>query len=106
MPWDDKFAVEDKHVCVRCRRIPLKFWNKQCFEQVATLVGSLVEVEIATLEQEVLEYARLKVRVPLVGEARTVHNVEQGALMSPNPSGMLEDLDVGYVCVSRCIFIC
>jgi len=30
---------------------------------------------------------------------KEVENVEQGALMSPNPRGMLEDLVVGYVCV-------
>ncbi|ESW33234.1 hypothetical protein PHAVU_001G053800, partial [Phaseolus vulgaris] len=64
VPWDNSFVVEDKVVWVRCRGIPLKFWNKNCFKQVATLVGALIEVDVATLQQKVLEFARLKVRVP------------------------------------------
>ena len=49
VPWDDIFVVEDKIVWVRCRGISLKFWSKHCFEQVAALVGSLIEVDVATL---------------------------------------------------------
>jgi len=33
----------------------------------------------------------------------SVNSIEHGALMSPNPIGMLEDLVVGCVCVSRSI---
>ena len=50
VPWDDIFVVEDKIVWIRCKGIPLKFWSKHCFEQVAPLVGSLIEVDVATLE--------------------------------------------------------
>jgi len=75
VPWDNSFAVEDKVVWVRCRGIPLRFWNKNWFKQVATLVGALIEVDFATLQQEVLEFARLKVRVPVGGKSRLMKNI-------------------------------
>jgi len=50
VPWDDNFVVAEKVVWVRCRGILLRFWNKKCFEQVAALVGALVEVDDATLQ--------------------------------------------------------
>lgn len=48
VPWEDNFAVDEKLVWVRCRGIPLSFWNNTCFEQVAAQVGSLVEVDAST----------------------------------------------------------
>jgi len=34
-----------------------------------------------------------------IDEYKGLHDVEQDALMSPNPRGKLEDLAVGCVCV-------
>ena len=54
--WEDKCEVLEKIVWVRCRVIPLRFWNKLCFEQVVAQIGSLVEIDAATLEQVCLDW--------------------------------------------------
>jgi len=48
--------------------------------------------------QDVVEYYHYKSLQEVVHKAKKV-DVEQGALMSQNPRGMLEDLAVGCVCV-------
>jgi len=74
VPWEESFAVDEKVVWVRCRALPLSMWNRGCFERVAAQVGSLVEVDGATLEFEDLEFVRLRVRAP-VGPA--IHMVTE-----------------------------
>ncbi|XP_068501378.1 uncharacterized protein [Phaseolus vulgaris] len=65
VPWDDPFAVSEKIVWFRCRGIPLALWSNQCFERIGALLGKLVEVDERTISKEVLEYARLSIRIPL-----------------------------------------
>jgi len=48
--------------------------------------------------QDVVEYYHYKSLEEVCHKAKKV-DVKQGALMSPNPRGMLEDLVVGCVCV-------
>ena len=49
--------------------------NKKCVEQVVAPIGSLVEVDAATLQKKVLAFARLRVRVPVGGETHLMKNV-------------------------------
>jgi len=72
VPWEESFAVDEKVVWIRCRGLPLSMWNRGCFERVVAQVGSLVEVDGATLEFEVVEFARLRVRAPV---GRAIHMV-------------------------------
>jgi len=57
-------------VWVRCRGLPLKLWNTNRFKHIATLLGTLVEIDEATLALEELEYARFKIRVSVGCEAK------------------------------------
>lgn len=70
VPWEDQFVIVNKLVWVRCRDLPLKLWNADCFGKIAALLGNLVEVDKATLELEELEYARFRIRVPVGCEAK------------------------------------
>jgi len=72
VPWEESFAVDEKVAWIRCRGLPLSMWNRGCFERVAAQVGSFVEVDGATLEFEVVEFARLRVRAPV---GRAIHMV-------------------------------
>ena len=70
IPWEEQFVAVDKLVCVRSRGLPLKLWNTDCFKHIAALMGTLVEVDEATLDLEELEYARFKIRVSVGCEAK------------------------------------
>ena len=70
IPWEEQFVAVDKLVWVRCRGLPLKLWNFDCFKHIAALLGTLVEIDEATLALEELEYARFKMRVPVGCEAK------------------------------------
>ena len=76
VPWDDSFAVGKKFVWIHCRGIPLALWSNQCFESVGSLVGALVEVDNATVTREVVEFARLRVRIPVGSDTRMVKQVQ------------------------------
>jgi len=68
--WEEQFVAVDKLVWVRCRGLPLKLWNSECFKHIAALLGTLVEVDEATIALEELEYARFKIRVSVGCEAK------------------------------------
>ncbi|ESW22039.1 hypothetical protein PHAVU_005G121500 [Phaseolus vulgaris] len=70
IPWEDQFVAVDKLVWVRCRGLPLKLWNTECFKHIVALLGTLVEVDEATMTLDELEYARFKVRVSVGCEAK------------------------------------
>ena len=70
IPWDEQFVAVDKLVWVRCRGLPLKLWNTDCFKHIAVLLGTLIEVDEATMALEELEYARFKIRVSVGCEAK------------------------------------
>ena len=70
IPWEEQFVAVDKLIWVRCRGLPLKLWNSECFKHIAALLGTLVEIDEATLALEELEYARFKIRVPVGCEAK------------------------------------
>lgn len=48
----------------------MALWINQCFERIGALVGALVEVDEGTISKEVLEYARLCIRIPVDEEVR------------------------------------
>ena len=48
----------------------MKLWNTECFKHIAALLGTLVEVDEATMSLDELEYARFKVRVTVGCEAK------------------------------------
>jgi len=64
-PWSEKPLQGNKVVWVRCRGLPLHLWTLDCFKQITRIVGTLLQVDVATREWENLEFARLKVRVPI-----------------------------------------
>jgi len=70
IPWEEQFVAVDKLVWVRCRGLPLKLRNTDCFKHIAALMGTLIEVDKATLELEELKYARFKIRVFVGCEAK------------------------------------
>jgi len=44
-------------------------WNRKCFEKIGALVGTLMEIDEATLALERLEYSRLCIKLPVDSEA-------------------------------------
>ncbi|KAK6645947.1 hypothetical protein PHAVU_L001950, partial [Phaseolus vulgaris] len=70
IPWEENFVAVDKLVWVRCRGLPLKLWNYDCFKHIAALMGTLIEVDEATLALEELEYGRFRVRITVGCEAK------------------------------------
>jgi len=75
VPWDDSFVVAEKIAWFRCRGIPLTLWSNQCFEHIGALIGKLEAVDEGTVSKEVLEYARLRIRLQLGEEARLTKSV-------------------------------
>ena len=71
IPWNEQFVAVDKLVWVRCRGLPLKLWNYDCFKHRVALLGTLVEIDEATLALEEMEYARFRIRVSVGCEAKT-----------------------------------
>ena len=70
IPWNEQFVAVDKLVWVRCRGLPLKLWNYDCFKHITALLGTLVEIDEATLALEEMEYARFIIRVSVGCEAK------------------------------------
>lgn len=70
VPWERSFVVEEKHTWVRCRGIPLRVWSRDYFEKKAYLVGSLVNVDEATIGKKEMEFVRLCIRLLVGGEAK------------------------------------
>jgi len=64
-PWNKNIMMGNKVVWMRCRGLPLHLWNMDCFKQVADNVGTLLDVDEATAQWERLEFARLKVIIPV-----------------------------------------
>ena len=65
-PWSFLNGPNHKIVWVRCYGLPLSYWNRECFEKVLGVMAtsaSLVSIDKDTLSWEVLEYARLQVRI-------------------------------------------
>ncbi|KAK7378746.1 hypothetical protein VNO80_04193 [Phaseolus coccineus] len=73
--WDDYFVVSEKIVWFRCRGIPLPLSSNQCFERIGAIVGTLVEVDVGTISKMVLEYTRLRIKIPSGEEVRTTKSV-------------------------------
>jgi len=72
-PWLLDSGASHKSVWVKCYGVPLPFWNKDCFSKVVgeiSKAAKLVSIDNSTLTWEVLEYARLKVRVQNLGSVR------------------------------------
>jgi len=70
IPWNEQFVAVDKLVRVRWRGLPLELWNYDCFKHIAALLGTLVEIDEATLALEEMEYARFRIRVSVGCEAK------------------------------------
>jgi len=68
-PWTADNPRGIKVVWIRCYGLPLNLWTMDCFSHIANNVGTLLEVDEATLEWERLEYARLKVRIQVSDKA-------------------------------------
>jgi len=75
VPWDNSFSVSGKVAWVRIRGLPLMFWNRQCFELIGELVGKFIEVDEATEAREILEFARLRIKIPAGGNANVVKSI-------------------------------
>lgn len=68
--------VVKKLVWVRCKGILLALWSSKCFECIRVLVSTMVEVNKAMLTREVLEFARLRIRVPVGKVTRLAKTVK------------------------------
>ena len=96
-PWSFSSGASHRIVWVRCYGLPLPVWNKECFTKV---VGELsreavvVSIDKATLTWEVLEYARLKVRVQNARSVRWARRMQINGhmcsmLVEEDPNGCL-----------------
>jgi len=69
-PWTEDIGPRHKIVWVRCRGIPLYLWNEECFRILTASVGTLIDIDKNTMTWERLEYARLKVRLPIGSDTK------------------------------------
>ncbi|KAK7348114.1 hypothetical protein VNO80_22663 [Phaseolus coccineus] len=60
----------------RCRGISLALWNNQCFERIGALLGTLIEADDGTVSKDVLDYARLRIRIPFGEGERSVKPIK------------------------------
>ena len=51
----------------------LYLWTPDCFSKIVSTLGTLMEIDKATLKWEQLEFARLKVRFPIVFKVDSAH---------------------------------
>ncbi|ESW12638.1 hypothetical protein PHAVU_008G129600, partial [Phaseolus vulgaris] len=70
---DNKEWFEDRWF--RCRGIPLALWSNKSFAHIGAMIGNLEEVDEETVSKEVLEYARLRIRLSLGEEVTQVKSV-------------------------------
>jgi len=78
-PWSLNCGASHRIVWVRCFGLPLPAWNRECFTKVIgelSRAATVVSIDEATLTWEVLEYARLKVRVQNVGSVRWARRMQ------------------------------
>ncbi|ESW06482.1 hypothetical protein PHAVU_010G051400, partial [Phaseolus vulgaris] len=64
-PWRDSFVVPERFAWVHCRGIPLQLWCNQCFISIGSLVGEVIEVNAAIEKNELLEFARVRVKIQM-----------------------------------------
>jgi len=74
-PWSAGTAVGNKIVWTRCRGLPLHLWTVDCFKKILWTVGTLVDVDEATLNWEQVEYARLKVRLAMASKVQICEEI-------------------------------
>jgi len=75
-PWTEKPPMGNKVVWVRCRGLPLNLWTEKCFKYITQLVGCLVKVDEMTKNWERLDFARLKLCLPVVDKAKASTDVK------------------------------
>ncbi|KAK8470298.1 hypothetical protein PHAVU_004G105300, partial [Phaseolus vulgaris] len=97
-PWTSNCGASHRSVWVRCYGLPLPAWNRDCFSKVIGELSRAATVEAideATLNWEVLEYARLRVRVPIAGSVRMARRMQINVqmcniLIEEEPQGCLD----------------
>jgi len=83
-PWSEGSEASHRVVWVRCYGVPLQCWNKDCFTKVIgelSKSATLVSVDALMLSWEVVEYARLKVRLENSGCAKMARKVKINKVM-------------------------
>lgn len=78
-PWSVSSGPSHKSVWVRCYGLPLPFWNRDCFAKVIgvlDLSATLVSIDNSFMSWEILEFARLQVRMLISGNTRMVKSVQ------------------------------
>ena len=96
-PWSFSSGASHRIVWVRCDGLPLPMWNKECFAKVIGELpreAAVVSIDEATLTWEVLEYARLQVRVQNAGSVRWARRIQINdhmcsILVKKEPNGCL-----------------
>jgi len=78
VPRDGSFAVKERFAWVQCRGIPLQLWSTLCFVSIGAIVREVVQIDEATLENEILEFSRFRVKLPVASsvtlqEKRELH---------------------------------
>jgi len=77
-PWSEGREANHRVVWVRCYGVPLQCWSEDCFTKVIGELyktASLVLVDALTLSWDVVEYARMKVRLGNDGSANMTRKV-------------------------------
>jgi len=78
-PWSFSSRASHRIISVRCYGLPLPMWNKECLAKVMGVLSreaAVIFVDEATLTWEVLEYARVQVRVQNGISARWARKVQ------------------------------
>jgi len=82
--WTHNYGVNNRIIWVRCFGLPIQVWNRDCFTKVIrefAKSATVVAVDEASLSWEVLEYARLKVRVQNGGSVRWARRMQVNDLL-------------------------
>jgi len=78
-PWSFRCGASYRCVWVRCFGVPLPVWNKDCFTKVIGAMSREAEVVVVdedTLSWEVVEFARVNIRVQNIGSVRWARRIQ------------------------------
>jgi len=100
-PWSNDIGPSHKTMWVRCYGLPFSFWSRDCFTKVIGIMApsaTLKAVDDSTVSWEILEYARLQVRILKLGSAKMakcvrVNNHPCNILIEEEPPELYEDMN-------------
>jgi len=75
-PWLKHFDIGNKVSWVRCRGLSLSLWGRKFFEKIVATIRTQLSMDKATKDWKELEYARLRIKMPIGLDTKIVKKDE------------------------------